>query len=112
MDKKASMADFAALLDGQLRNYRKGFNPGDTVMARVVRVGETHVTLDVNAKLVGLLPIEDVTDAGGDITVKRGDELDRGVVRLDAEGLLPLREGRRGRVRRHRGRGRDAAPRL
>ena len=26
MDKKASMADFAALLDGQLKNYRKGFN--------------------------------------------------------------------------------------
>ena len=30
MDKKASMVDFAALLDGQLKNYRKGFNPGDT----------------------------------------------------------------------------------
>ncbi len=75
MDKKASMADFAALLDGQLKNYRKGFNPGDTVMARVVRIGDTHVTLDVNAKLVGLLPIEDVTDAEGDITVKRGDDI-------------------------------------
>ena len=88
MDKKASMADFAALLDGQLRNYRKGFNPGDTVMARVVRVGETHVTLDVNAKLVGLLPIEDVTDAEGDITVKRGDEIEVSFVSMQKDFYL------------------------
>ena len=27
MDKKASMMDFAALLDNQLRSYRKGSTP-------------------------------------------------------------------------------------
>ncbi len=88
MDKKASMADFAALLDGQLKNYRKGFNPGDTVMARVVRIGDTHVTLDVNAKLVGLLPIEDVTDADGDITVKRGDDIEVSFVSMQKDFYL------------------------
>ena len=88
MDKKASMADFAALLDGQFKNYRKGFNPGDTVTARVVRVGETHVTLDVNAKLVGLLPIEDVTDADGEITVKRGDDIEVSFVSMQKDYYL------------------------
>ena len=88
MDKKASMADFAALLDGQLKNYRKGFNPGDTVMARVVRIGDTHVTLDVNAKLVGLLPVEDVTDAEGDITVKRGDDIEVSFVSMQKDFYL------------------------
>ena len=88
MDKKASMADFAALLDGQFKNYRKGFNPGDTVSARVVRVGETHVTLDVNAKLVGLMPIEDVTDADGDVTVKRGDSIEVSFVSMQKDYYL------------------------
>ena len=69
--------DFGALLDQQLRNYRKGFNPGDTVKARVVTVGEAFVTLDVNAKSVGLLPIEDVQDSEGEVTVKRGDSASR-----------------------------------
>ena len=88
MDKKASMADFAVLLDGQFKNYRKGFNPGDNVMARVVRVGETHVTLDVNAKLVGLLPIEDVTNAEGDVTVKRGDSIEVSFVSMQKDDYL------------------------
>ena len=82
------MADFAALLDGQLKSYRKGFNPGDTVTARVVRVGETHVTLDVNAKMVGLLPIEDVTDADGEVTVKRGDDVEVSFVSMQKDYFL------------------------
>ena len=69
MDSKSSMAGFAALLDQQLKGFRKGFNPGDTVSARVVRVGEEYVTLDVNAKNVGLMPVADVTDDEGEITV-------------------------------------------
>ena len=48
------MMDFASLLDSQLKSYRRGFNPGDTVKARVVTVGEEYVTLDVNAKSVAI----------------------------------------------------------
>lgn len=88
MDKKASMADFAALLDGQLRNYRKGFNPGDRTMARVVRVGETFLTLDVNAKSVGILPIEDVTDGDGEVTVRRGDSIEVEFVAMQKDAYL------------------------
>ena len=88
MDKKASMMDFAAMLDNQLRNYRKGFNPGDTVKARVVTVGETYVTLDVNAKSVGLLPVEDVTDDEGEVTVKRNDEIEVSFVAMQKDAFL------------------------
>lgn len=88
MDKKASMMDFAALLDNQLRSYRKGFNPGDRVRARVVTVGETYVTLDVNAKSVGLLPVEDVTDAEGEVTVKRNDEIEVSFVAMQKDAFL------------------------
>ncbi len=80
--------DFGALLDQQLRNYRKGFNPGDTVKARVVTVGEAFVTLDVNAKSVGLLPIEDVTDDEGDVTVKRNDEVEVQFVAMQKDAFL------------------------
>ncbi len=88
MDKKASMMDFASMLDRQLRSYRKGFNPGDTVTARVVTVGEAFVTLDVNAKSVGLLPIEDVTDDEGEVTVKRNDEIEVSFVAMQKDAFL------------------------
>ncbi|MBQ4198267.1 MAG: S1 RNA-binding domain-containing protein [Kiritimatiellae bacterium] len=88
MNDKSSMAGFAALLDQQLRNFRKGFNPGDTVSARVVRVGEEYVTLDVNSKNVGLMPVADVTDGDGEITVKRGDTIDATFVSMQKDAYI------------------------
>ncbi len=88
MDKKAAMMDFAAMLDNQLKNYRKGFNPGDTVKARVVTVGETYVTLDVNAKNVGLLPVEDVQDEEGEPTVRRDDVIEVSFIAMQKDAFL------------------------
>ncbi|MBR0067959.1 MAG: S1 RNA-binding domain-containing protein [Kiritimatiellae bacterium] len=88
MNKDSSMAGFAALLDQQFKGFRKGFNPGDTVNARVVRVGEEYVTLDVNAKTVGLLPVADVTDEEGDVTVKRGDMVEVSFVAMQKDAYL------------------------
>lgn len=82
------MAGFAALLDQQFKGFRKGFTPGDTVNARVVRVGEEYVTLDVNAKTVGLLPVSDVTDEEGDVTVKRGDTVEVSFVAMQKDAYL------------------------
>ena len=82
------MAGFAALLDQQFKGFRKGFNPGDTVNARVVRVGEEYVTLDVNAKTVGLLPVADVTDEEGEVTVKRGDTVEVSFVSMQKDAYL------------------------
>ena len=82
------MAGFAALLDQQFKGFRKGFNQGDTVSARVVRVGEEYVTLDVNAKTVGLLPVADVTDEEGEVTVKRGDTVEVSFVSMQKDAYL------------------------
>ena len=82
------MAGFAALLDQQFKGFRKGFNPGDTVNARVVRVGEEYVTLDVNAKTVGLLPVADVTDEEGEVTLKRGDTVEVSFVAMQKDAYL------------------------
>ena len=76
MDKKASMGDFAALLNNQFSKYRKGFNPGDRVSAVVTAVGRGYATLDVNSKQEGLLPVEQVTDDEGNVNLKAGDRLD------------------------------------
>ena len=88
MDKKASMMDFASLLDNQLKSYRKGFNPGDTVKARVVTVGATYVTLDVNAKNVGLLPVEDIQDEEGEPTVRRDDVIEVSFIAMQKDAFL------------------------
>ena len=88
MDKNSSMAGFAALLDQQFKGFRKGFNQGDTVNARVVRVGEEYVTIDVNAKTVGLLPVADVTDEEGEVTVKRGDTVEVSFVSMQKDAYL------------------------
>ena len=88
MSKDSSMGGFAALLDQQFKGFRKGFNPGDTVNARVVRVGEEYVTLDVNAKTVGLLPVADVTDEEGEVTVKRGDTVEVSFVSMQKDAYL------------------------
>lgn len=82
------MMDFASLLDSQLKSYRRGFNPGDTVKARVVTVGEEYVTLDVNAKSVGLLPVSDVLDEDGEPTVRRNDEIEVSFVAMQRDAFL------------------------
>ncbi len=88
MNSNNSMSDFASLLDRQLKAYKKGFNPGDNVAGRVMHIGSEFVTLDVNAKLAGLLPIEDVTDDDGEITVKKGDTLDLTFVTMKKDAFL------------------------
>ena len=88
MDKKASMGDFAALLNNQFSKYRKGFNPGDRVSAVVTAVGRGYATLDVNSKQEGLLPVEQVTDDEGNVNLKAGDRLDVVFVGMDRDAFL------------------------
>ena len=88
MDKKASMGDFAAMLNNQFSRYRKGFNPGDRVTASVTAVGRGYATLDVNSKQEGLLPVEQVTDAEGNVNLKAGDRVDVVFAGMDRDAYL------------------------
>jgi small subunit ribosomal protein S1 len=75
-EKKVSMADFESLLNEQLSAYRKGFNPGDRVRGTVSNINNQYVTLDVNAKREGLVPLADMTNADGTLRCKIGDAVE------------------------------------
>ncbi|MDR2849337.1 MAG: S1 RNA-binding domain-containing protein [Verrucomicrobiota bacterium] len=75
-DKKVSMADFESLLSEQLSTYRKGFNPGDRVRGTVSNINNQYVTLDVNAKREGLVPLADMTNEDGTLRCAIGDSVE------------------------------------
>ena len=75
-EKKVSMADFESLLSEQLSSYRKGFNPGDRVRGTVSNITNQYVTLDVNAKREGLVPLADMTNEDGTLRCAIGDSVD------------------------------------
>jgi len=75
-NNRASKADFEAMLNSQFASYRKGFDPGARVRATVMRIGATHVALDVQAKREGLVDIAEFRDDEGNVTLKPGDVVD------------------------------------
>lgn len=75
-DNKVSMADFGNLLDEQFCNYRGGFDPGEHVRGVVSEITQEYVTLDVNAKREGLVPVDDMMREDGSIRVEIGDSVD------------------------------------
>ncbi len=75
-DQKVSMADFEDLLNEQLSVYRKGFNPGDRVSGTVSNISQQYVTMDVNAKREGLVPLADMTNEDGTLRCKVGDRVE------------------------------------
>ena len=67
------------------------FAEGEIVRGRVVKVTPTEVVVDIGYKSEGLLPIDQVKGYDGEVKVKRGDELDVFVERLeDASGYVQL----------------------
>ncbi len=75
-DKKVSMADFESLLNAQMSSYHKGFNPGDRARGTVSNITNQYVTLDVNAKREGLVPLADMTNEDGTLRCKIGDSVE------------------------------------
>jgi small subunit ribosomal protein S1 len=73
---KSSMLDFESLLNEQLSKYRAGFDPGEHVRGVVTALTQEYVTLDVNAKREGLLPLAEVLDEEGAPQVDVGDAVD------------------------------------
>ncbi|HEU4522084.1 MAG TPA: 30S ribosomal protein S1 [Thermoanaerobaculia bacterium] len=67
------------------------FAEGEIVRGRVVKVTGTEVVVDIGYKSEGLLPVGQVTSYDGEVKVKRGDEIDVFVERLeDASGYVQL----------------------
>ena len=84
------MADFEALLNAQFESFRKGFNPGERVRARIAAITPTNVILDVNAKKEGILPLTSLEN--GAEGLKAGDSIDVVFVGL-VDGALVFATG-------------------
>ncbi len=73
---------------------------GSIVGGTVVKVGEDQVLVDVNFKSEGQIPVEEFTDAEGNVTVSEGDKVDVFVVHKDeVEGTITLSHERAKRMR-------------
>ncbi|MBR5591519.1 MAG: S1 RNA-binding domain-containing protein [Kiritimatiellae bacterium] len=68
-------ADFAAMLAAGGLNYRKGFNPGEAVTARVVSTKGNYVVLDVGAKDEGILSKEEFILDDGTLRAQEGERI-------------------------------------
>jgi small subunit ribosomal protein S1 len=67
------------------------FAEGDIIRGRVVKVTGSEVVIDIGFKSEGLLPIREVTDYDGTVKVKKGDEIQVYLEKLeDASGYVIL----------------------
>ncbi len=70
-----SKVDFAALLAAGGMNYRRGFDPGEQVEARVISTKGAYVILDVGAKDEGVAPKEFFTREDGTLVAEAGERV-------------------------------------
>ncbi len=68
-------ADFAAMLEAGGLNYRRGFNPGEEVLARVISTKGNYVVLDVGAKDEGVVAKEDFIRDDGTLRANDGEKI-------------------------------------
>jgi small subunit ribosomal protein S1 len=67
------------------------FSEGDIVRGKVLKITPSEVVVDIGYKSEGLLPLSEVTDYNGNVTVKPGEELDVFLERLEsANGYIVL----------------------
>ncbi|HET7435076.1 MAG TPA: 30S ribosomal protein S1 [Thermoanaerobaculia bacterium] len=73
---------------------------GEIIRGRVMKVTPTDVVVDIGYKSEGLLPIGEVTGYDGTVKVKRGDELEVFIERLeDSSGYVALSREKAARLR-------------
>jgi len=88
-------------MDELLNMYdRPASAEGEIVRGRVIKITPSDVVVDIGYKSEGLLPIEEVTGYDGTVKVKRGDEIEVYVERLeDQSGYVVLSREKAARMR-------------
>src|SRR6185436_2264862 len=88
-------------MDELLNMYdRPASAEGEIVRGRVIKVTPSDVVVDIGYKSEGLLPIGEVTGYDGQVKVKRGDEIEVYVERLeDQSGYVVLSREKAARMR-------------
>lgn len=75
MKNTQAKADFAAMLAATGLNYRRGFNPGEEVKARVISTKGNYVVIDVGAKDEGIILKEDFIRDDGTLRADEGETI-------------------------------------
>jgi len=88
-------------MDELLNLYSKpSLTEGEIIKGRVIKVTSSDVVVDIGFKSEGLLPVEEVTDFKGNVSVKRGDEIEVFIERLeDSSGYVALSREKAARMR-------------
>ncbi len=88
-------------MDELLNLYDKStLNEGEIVKGRVVKVTPSDIVVDIGYKTEGLLPVSEVIGYDGQVRIKRGDEIEVFVERLeDASGYVLLSREKAARMR-------------
>lgn len=85
--ESAGMEDLLRIYDERLAQ----FSEGDVVRGRILKIRPGEVVVDIGFKSEGIIPIAEVTDFEGNVTVKPGDEVDVSIERLeDSSGYVLL----------------------
>src|SRR5262245_28251758 len=74
--ESAPTQDFGALLDNYEKESAASIQEGEVVRGMVVDISDQNVLVDIGYKSEGVVPREEITDSQGNVTVKRGDEID------------------------------------
>jgi small subunit ribosomal protein S1 len=72
----AAGQDFGAMLDTYEKESAAATQEGEIVRGIVVDVSDQNVLIDIGYKSEGVVPREEFLDRQGNVTVKRGDEVD------------------------------------
>ena len=67
--------DFGAILE-QFESEQTMFHPGELVTGTVVGINDRGALVDFGYKSEGAVPLEELTDENGQLTVKQGDEIE------------------------------------
>lgn len=75
-DADSGGGDFSALLDNYEKETAASKQEGEIVRGTVVGISDQYVLVDIGYKSEGVVAREEFVDRQGNITVKRGDEVD------------------------------------
>ncbi|HSK71856.1 MAG TPA: 30S ribosomal protein S1, partial [Pyrinomonadaceae bacterium] len=89
-----SEIDFGAILE-QFEQEQTDYRNGDFVTGKIVEISERGVLIDFGYKSEGVVPSEEFTTPEGEMTVKKGDEVEvviKNIVSTDAPPTLSYRD--------------------
>lgn len=89
--ESASPEDYTALLMSTVERQLTPPEPGQILTGRVIHIGTEHAVVDIGYRVEGLVPLEELQDEAGQLTVAEGDTIFVQVLRYEPEqDYVPL----------------------